>query len=40
MNNQMLTEVNDAQFKNLILLAFVKETSGEIDDHKDLYLLI
>lgn len=26
--------------KNLIFLAFVKETSGKIDDHEDLYLLI
>ena len=36
----MLTEVSNAEFKNLIFLAFVKETSGEIDDHEDLYLLI
>lgn len=36
----MLTEMSNAPFKNLIFLAFVKETSGEIDDHKDLYLLI
>lgn len=36
----MLTEVSNAQFKTLILLAFVKEPSREIDDHKDLYLLI
>lgn len=36
----MLTEMSDALFKNLIFLAFVKETSGKIDDQEDLCLLI
>lgn len=36
----MLTEMSDAPLKNLIFLAFVKETSRKIDDHEDLCLLI
>lgn len=33
----MLTAMSDVPFKNIIFLDFVKKTSGEIDDQKDLY---
>lgn len=36
----MLADMSNALFENLIFPGFAKETSGQIDDRKDSYLLI